>query len=35
MKIIRNNNPDSLFPYIAYVSEELSEHPALIVLSDR
>ena len=31
MKIIRNDGPDTLFPYIAYVSEELSEHPALIL----
>ena len=31
MKIIRRDCPDTVFPYIAYISDELSDHPALIL----
>ena len=31
MKIIKQTGSDNTFPFIAYVSENLSEHPALIV----
>lgn len=31
MRIIRKDGPDTIFPYIAYVSDELSDHPALIL----
>ena len=31
MNIIKEKNVELGFPYIAYVSENLSEHPALIV----
>ncbi len=31
MKIIRKDSPDTIFPYIAYISDDLSDHPALIV----
>ena len=30
MKILRQENTQSIFPYIAYIPDEISEHPALL-----
>lgn len=31
MKIIKQSNNDSIFPYISYLPDSLSEHPALLI----
>ena len=31
MKIVRQENAETVFPYIAYVPEKLSDHPALLI----
>ncbi|MBR2949650.1 MAG: dienelactone hydrolase family protein [Lachnospiraceae bacterium] len=31
MKIIRKDNPETIFPYIAYVPENISDHPAVLI----
>ena len=31
MKIIKQNSNESIFPYIAYIPDNISDHPALII----